>query len=64
MPVDVRDAVEHAVTSGVHNVFLWASAFTLLAIVAAWFIRETPLRGGAADQSAPEDRALTEPVTV
>ncbi|WP_329087010.1 MFS transporter [Actinomadura citrea] len=64
MPVNVRDAVEHAVTSGVHNVFLWASAFTLLAIVAAWFIRETPLRGGAADQSAPEDRALTEPVTV
>ncbi|MEU8303560.1 MDR family MFS transporter [Actinomadura sp. NPDC048955] len=64
MPADVRGAVEHAVASGVHNVFLWASAFTLLAIVAAWFIRETPLRGGPAERPAAEDRTVTEPVAI
>ncbi|MEV3927304.1 MDR family MFS transporter [Actinomadura coerulea] len=64
MPADVRGAVEYAVASGVHSVFLWATAFTLLSIVAAWFIRETPLRGGPAERPASQESALTEPATI
>ncbi|PRX01251.1 UNVERIFIED_ORG: EmrB/QacA subfamily drug resistance transporter [Actinomadura viridilutea] len=65
LPANVRDTVEHAVTAGVHNVFLWAAGFAALAFVTAWFIRETPLRGAApSDRRTGEDRPVAEPAAL
>jgi MFS family permease len=72
LPDDIRVAFMHAVTSGVHSVFLWGTAITALAFVVAWFIREVPLRGAPAplDESAGASAAgrpaptkvVTEPI--
>ncbi|GAA4071676.1 MDR family MFS transporter [Actinomadura miaoliensis] len=65
MDAGVRDAVEHAVTAGVHNVFLWATVFAVLAFAAAWFIRETPLRGGGpSGGQSTEGRPVAEPAAL
>jgi EmrB/QacA subfamily drug resistance transporter len=52
LPAAVRDAFQAAVTSGVTTAFLWAGAVALLAVVAAWLIREVPLRGSAPTKKA------------
>ncbi|MBW0102673.1 MDR family MFS transporter [Pseudonocardia sp. KRD291] len=57
LPAAVRDAYQAAVTSGVTTAFLWAALVALIAVAAAWAIREVPLRGSA---PAPEP----EPVAV
>jgi hypothetical protein len=57
LPEDIRAAFMHAVASGVQGVFLWATAFTAVAFVVAWFIREVPLRG------APLEEGPGAPVT-
>jgi hypothetical protein len=41
----VRDSLQHAVTTGIDLVFRWGALIALLAVVAAWLIREVPLRG-------------------
>jgi EmrB/QacA subfamily drug resistance transporter len=45
LPAAVRDSCQHAVTTGVDLVFRWGALIALLAVVAAWLIREVPLRG-------------------
>jgi hypothetical protein len=45
LPTAVRDTYQHAVTTGVDLVFRWGALIALLAVVAAWLIREVPLRG-------------------
>ena len=45
LPAAVRDTYQHAVTTGVDLVFRWGALIALLAVVAAWLIREVPLRG-------------------
>ena len=40
-----RTAYQTAITNGVHQVFLWAAVIALVAVFAAWAIREVPLRG-------------------
>ncbi|HEY7489330.1 MAG TPA: MDR family MFS transporter [Streptosporangiaceae bacterium] len=67
LPDNIRDAFMHAVTSGVHSVFLWAAVFSVVAFAVAWFIREVPLRGGpvaapASGGKASDSRASGEPV--
>jgi EmrB/QacA subfamily drug resistance transporter len=60
LPDAVRNAYEHAVTDGTNAVFLLGAAVTLIIFVAAWFIREVPLRGGEPPTEAepePESRA-------
>ncbi|CAG7615194.1 MDR family MFS transporter [Actinacidiphila bryophytorum] len=53
-PPDVKNAYFHAVASGTHTVFLWGAVISVLGFLAAWFIVETPLRGGpASKQEAP-----------
>ncbi len=47
LPAAVRDGYQHAVTTGVDLVFRWGALIALLAVVAAWLIREIPLRGMA-----------------
>ncbi|MGW6917106.1 MDR family MFS transporter [Kitasatospora sp. NPDC054939] len=70
LPEPVQDAYHHAVANGMHSVFLWSAAVAVIAIAAALFLREVPLRsagdpGGkpAADAGQP-DAKPSEPVAV
>lgn len=45
LPDRVREAYESAVAGGTQTVFLLAASLTLVLVVAAWFIKEVPLRG-------------------
>ncbi|MDT7707976.1 MAG: hypothetical protein QOG20_3583 [Pseudonocardiales bacterium] len=47
LPTAIAEAYRTAVAGGVTTAFLWAAGVALVAIVAAWFIREVPLRGSA-----------------
>lgn len=50
LPEAIRDAYQHAVTSGTHAAFLLGAAIGVAALIAALFVKETPLRGaGPAD---------------
>lgn len=53
LPAPVREAYEHAVSSGTHTVFLMGAAIAVIVFVAAWFIKEVPLKG-AQDQQPQE----------
>ncbi|MEU1288549.1 MDR family MFS transporter [Kitasatospora sp. NPDC005856] len=41
----IQDAYHHAVSNGMHTVFLWGAGVAVIAIAAAVFLREVPLRG-------------------
>lgn len=45
LPEQVRDAYLHAVASGTGSVFLWGAIISVVGFVAAWFVKEVPLRG-------------------
>jgi EmrB/QacA subfamily drug resistance transporter len=60
LPAPVREAFQTAVASGVGVAFLWASVVALVAIVAAFVIRQVALRGAADAVKAP----APEPVAV
>ncbi|HEU5159934.1 MAG TPA: MDR family MFS transporter [Streptosporangiaceae bacterium] len=55
LPEGVRVAFTHAVTSGVHGVFVWAAGFAAVAFAVALFIRDVPLRGGPVEVPATGD---------
>jgi predicted MFS family arabinose efflux permease len=57
LPPTIRAAYQAAVTSGVTTAFLWAGVAALLAVGAAWLVRETPLRGSADAAEATVERA-------
>lgn len=54
LPAAMRDAYEHAVAGGVHQAFLLAAAAGLVAFLAAWFIRQVPLRDTVGPVPAPD----------
>ncbi|MEU8778761.1 MDR family MFS transporter [Streptomyces sp. NPDC048606] len=55
LPEQVRDAYQHAVAAGTHSAFLLGAAIAVLGFLAAWFVKEVPLRGaGPAAQAAGE----------
>ncbi|HUY51421.1 MAG TPA: MDR family MFS transporter [Streptosporangiaceae bacterium] len=55
LPAAIRHDVFYAIAHAVQGVFLWAIPACALAFVAAWFIKEVPLRGrAAAEEPAPE----------
>lgn len=58
LPAAVRTAYEAAVTSGVTTAFLWAGAAAVLAVGAAWLVRETPMRSGTAVDPADAEKVL------
>ncbi|MFE0101464.1 MDR family MFS transporter [Streptomyces sp. NPDC059009] len=77
LPVAAKEAYQHAVSSGTHAAFLLGSAIAVAVLIAAFFVKETPLRGsgpaesgdkgpagGAAGDAAPEarDKAVAEAV--
>ncbi len=45
LPAPLREAYQAAITNGIHQVFLWGSVIAVVALIAAWAIREVPLRG-------------------
>ncbi|MDH6138564.1 MDR family MFS transporter [Kitasatospora acidiphila] len=45
MKPEVQNVIHHGVTNGIHSVFLWAAAISVLAIAASLFLRGAPLRG-------------------
>ncbi|MBI0298362.1 MFS transporter [Streptomyces sp. PRKS01-29] len=67
LPPPIRDAYTHAVASGAHQVFLWGALISIVGAVAAWFVKEVPLRGAAAkstdgDGAAAETAPIAETV--
>ncbi|WP_203674468.1 MULTISPECIES: MDR family MFS transporter [unclassified Streptomyces] len=57
LPAEVRDAYLHAVSNGTHTVFLWGAVISIVGFVAAWFVKEIPLRGAP---QAPGDGDKTD----
>ncbi|MFJ9946666.1 MDR family MFS transporter [Kitasatospora sp. NPDC091207] len=51
MASTVRDAVQEAITSGLHGVVVSASALSVVAFATAWFVRATPAVEPTADGS-------------
>jgi hypothetical protein len=45
LPAPVQDAYHHAVSNGMHTVFLWGAVISVVAVAASLFLREVPLRG-------------------
>jgi EmrB/QacA subfamily drug resistance transporter len=61
LPASVKDAYLHAVATGTHQVFLWGTAISVIGFVAAWFVKEVPLRGapkGSAAATAESSAAI------
>jgi EmrB/QacA subfamily drug resistance transporter len=56
LPAVAREAYQHAVSAGTHSAFLLGSVIAVIALVAAVFVKETPLRGAG----APKDSAAAE----
>ncbi|WP_413800653.1 MDR family MFS transporter [Streptomyces iranensis] len=57
LPPPIRDAYTHAVASGAHQVFLWGALISIVGALAAWFVKEVPLRGAAAKSTDGDDAA-------
>jgi EmrB/QacA subfamily drug resistance transporter len=56
LPANVREPFLHLFSNALSGVFLWGAAFTSIAFVLTWFLREKPLRGHAvADAPAASD---------
>lgn len=61
LPAMVREAYQHAVSSGTHSAFLLGAGVSVLVLIAALFVKEVPLKGGP--KAATED-ADAAPVAV
>ncbi|APU41940.1 MDR family MFS transporter [Streptomyces sp. TN58] len=56
LPEAVREAYQYAVAAGTHSAFLLGAGVAVLGFLAAWFVKEVPLRGaGPAPAEAPAD---------
>ncbi|MGI5197207.1 MDR family MFS transporter [Streptomyces sp. CA-288835] len=51
LPEAARDAYQHAVSSGTHSAFLLGAGVAVVALVAAVFVKEVPLKGAAAPEA-------------
>jgi EmrB/QacA subfamily drug resistance transporter len=61
LPAAVREAYEHAVADGTHTIFLVAAAISVIGFIAAWFVKEVPLRDGAQQPGAgPKDGPVSQ----
>ncbi|MFE3518309.1 MDR family MFS transporter [Streptomyces sp. NPDC059166] len=61
LPEAVRDAYEYAVASGTHIAFLVGGSVAVLALVAAFFVKEVPLRGTAKPEATSDESDGTGP---
>ena len=55
LPAAAREAYQHAVSSGTHSAFLLGSVVGVVALVAAVFVKEVPLKGAG---PAPAETAV------
>ncbi|MYR56337.1 DHA2 family efflux MFS transporter permease subunit [Streptomyces sp. SID625] len=55
LPAAAREAYQHAVSSGTHSAFLLGSVVGVLALIAAVFVKEVPLKGAG---PAPAETAV------
>ncbi|AXI81474.1 MDR family MFS transporter [Peterkaempfera bronchialis] len=56
LPAPFQNAYHHAISNGIHSVFLWGAVVSVVGIAAAVFLKEVPLRGagsavGGADEA-------------
>ncbi|MCX5141056.1 MDR family MFS transporter [Streptomyces sp. NBC_00338] len=58
LSVPVREAYEYAVASGTHIAFLVGASVGLIALVAAVFVKEVPLRGAGPESAPVTDAAV------
>ncbi|MDH6116777.1 MDR family MFS transporter [Kitasatospora sp. GAS204B] len=54
LPDPVQNLFHHAVSNGIHSVFIWAALISLVSVVAALFLKGTPLRGAGQGAEKPE----------
>ncbi|TLS40828.1 MFS transporter [Streptomyces montanus] len=54
LPDAAREAYQHAVSAGTHSAFLLGSVVAVVALVAAVFVKEVPLRGAGGPKSAED----------
>ncbi|MFI9781330.1 MDR family MFS transporter [Streptomyces sp. NPDC051956] len=52
LPAVARDAYQHAVSAGTHSAFLLGSIIAVVALIAAVFVKEVPLRGAGPAKAA------------
>ncbi|MFF0790704.1 MDR family MFS transporter [Streptomyces spiralis] len=57
LPAAAREAYQHAVSAGTHSAFLLGSVVGIVALVAAVFVKEVPLKGAGPAKAKPEDGA-------
>lgn len=58
LPARFQDAYHHAVSNGIHSIFMWGAVVSVLGIAAAVLVKEVPLRGaGSAGNTTPDDAA-------
>ncbi|MFE6162413.1 MDR family MFS transporter [Streptomyces sp. NPDC056486] len=50
----VRDAYQHAVSAGTHSAFLLGAIIGIAALIAAFFVKEVPLRGAGPKDAEPK----------
>ncbi|MFE9255846.1 MDR family MFS transporter [Streptomyces sp. NPDC006879] len=60
LPEAVREAYQHAVAAGTHSAFLLGAAVAVAGFVAAWFVREVPLRGAGPAPASKEHPAVAQ----
>lgn len=58
LPEPVQDAFHHAVSNGIDTVFVWGAGIAVIAIAAALFLREVPLRGTGGKDEKPAEAPL------
>ncbi|MFF2205447.1 MDR family MFS transporter [Streptomyces sp. NPDC058145] len=46
LPVQAREAYQHAVSAGTHSAFLLGAVIAVVVLIAALFVKEVPLKGG------------------
>ncbi|MFD4921040.1 MDR family MFS transporter [Streptomyces goshikiensis] len=57
LPEAIREAYQYAVAAGTHSAFLLGAGVAVLGFVAAWFVKEVPLKGAGPAGKAPADGA-------
>jgi MFS family permease len=54
LPAQVREAYQYAVSAGTHSAFVLGAVVSVVALVAAVFVKEVPLRGAGGPKTAEE----------
>ncbi|OUC95908.1 MDR family MFS transporter [Streptomyces swartbergensis] len=64
LPVLAREAYQHAVSAGTHSAFLLGAVVAVVALAAAVFVKEVPLKGAGPKAEDEPDAPATQPPVV